>query len=211
MIPIQSHPPPFIQGRIQDLSEGGAPYEKWGGGRYTKSGGRAMYEKWGGGGQFASGPIYEKWGGGGQFASGPIYEKWGGGRAIRFRSDIRKVGGGGNSLQVRYEKWGGAVHFRSDIRKVGGGGGGGGAIRFRYDTKSGGGEFASGPIRKVERGGADTFVWHKENTLSLIINGYKEGAQALHTRARMNLNVVFNFIHSLIVFILEMEGGARAP
>ena len=31
-------------------------------------------------------------------------------------------GGGGNSLQVRYEKWG-AVHFRSDIRKVGGGGG----------------------------------------------------------------------------------------
>ena len=123
-----------LQGRIQDLSEGGAPYEKW----------------------------------------------------------------GGNSLQVRYTKsgGGGAVHFRSDIRKVGGGGGGG-AIRFRYDTKSGGGgggEFASGPIRKVERGRADTFVWHKENTLSLIINGYKEGAQALHTRARMNLNVVFNFI-----------------
>ena len=34
------------------------------------------------------------------------------------------------------------------------------------------------------------------------------GAQALHTRARMN---VFNCIHSLIVFILETEGGARAP
>ena len=65
----------------------------------------------------------------------------GGGGAVHFRSDIRKVGGGrGNSLQVRYEKW----------------------------------------------GGADTFVWHKENTLSLIIiNGYnfdQGGAQALHTR-----------------------------
>ena len=34
------------------------------------------------------------------------------------------------------------------------------------------------------------------------------GAQSLHTRARMN---VFNCIHSLIVFILETEGGARAP
>ena len=34
------------------------------------------------------------------------------------------------------------------------------------------------------------------------------GAQALHKRARMNLIVVFN---SLIVFILETEGGARAP
>ena len=85
--------------------------------------------------------------------------------------------------------------------------GGGGAIRFGSDTKSvweggGGGQFASGPIRKVggggdslrvryERwgGGGDTFVWHKENTLSLIINGYnfdQGGAQALHTRAQMN-------------------------
>ena len=60
------------------------------------------------------------------------------GGVVYFRSNIRKVGGGGNSLQVRYEKWG-AVHFRSDIRKVGGGGGGGGAIRFRSDMKSGGG------------------------------------------------------------------------
>ena len=48
--------------------------------------------------------------------------------------------------------------------------GGGGAVRFR----------------------SDTFVWHTENTLSLIINGYNfdqgrggggGGAQALHTRA----------------------------
>ena len=88
---------------------------------------------------------------------------------IRFGSDTKSVcgGGGGNSLQVRYEKWGG-----------------GGGV-----------------------------VWHKENTLSLIINGYnfdQGGAQALHTRARMNLIVVFNFIHSLIVFILDTEGGARA-
>ena len=71
--------------------------------------------------------------------SGPI-QKVGGGR---FRSDIRKVGGGG-----------GGGRFRSDIRKVGGGGGGGG--RFRSD------------IRKVGGGGvpfrfrSDTFG-HTEN------------------------------------------------
>ena len=114
---------------------------------------------------------------------------------------------------------GGTVHFRSDIRKVGGGGGG--SIRFR----------------------SDTFVWHTENTLALIINGYNFDRRGvlkhpehppwirhwiinytymymylstyylgiLHTRARMNLIVVFNCIHSLIVFILETEGGARAP
>ena len=39
---------------------------------------------------------------------------------------------------ARYEKGGWAVHFRSDIRKVGGGGGGR-AIRVRSITKSGGG------------------------------------------------------------------------
>ena len=51
--------------------------------------------------------------------------------------------------------------------------GGGGAIRFRYDTKSGGGgvRFRS-DTESGEGGGADTFVWHKENTSSLIINGY---------------------------------------
>ena len=84
------------------------------------------------GGQFASGPLRKV--GGGQFASGPL----------------RKVGGGGggNSLQVHYEKWGG-----------------GGAIRFRSITKSGGGggQFASGPLRKV--GGRDVSspigVWGK--------------------------------------------------
>ena len=48
------------------------------------------------------------------------------GGVVHFRSDTKSGGGrGGNSLQVRYEKWGGgggggAVHFRSDIRKVGG-------------------------------------------------------------------------------------------
>ena len=53
--------------------------------------------------------------------SGPI-QKVGG----RFRSDIRKVGGG--ALQVRYTKsgggggGGGGGRFTSDIRKVGGGG-----------------------------------------------------------------------------------------
>ena len=119
------------------------------------------------------------------------YEKWVGGGEGR----------GGILLQVRYEKWGGGGQFASGpIGKVGGGGGGG-AIRFRSDTKSG--------------GGGDTFVWHKENTLSLIvINSYnfdQGGAEALHTRARMSLIVVLNFIHSLIVFILETEGGARTP
>ena len=83
----------------------------------------------------------------------------------------------------------------------------------------GGGKSTSGPIyEKWGGGGGGTFVWHTENTLSLIINGYNfdqgvggGGAQALHTRARMNLIVVINCIHSLIVFILETEGGARAP
>ena len=122
----------------------------------------------------------------------------GGGNSLQVRYEKR--GGGGNSLRVRYEKWGGGGggQFASGpIRKVGGGGG----------------QFASGPIQKVG-GGGDTFVWHKENTLSIIINGYnfdQGGAQALHTRTRMNLIVVFNFIHSLIVFILETEGSARAP
>ena len=67
-------------------------------------------------------------------------------------------GGGDSPLQVRYTK----------IRKVGKGGGGGE-------------QFVSGPIRKVGGGGgggpdrfsSDTFVWHTENTLSLIMNGYK--------------------------------------
>ena len=85
------------------------------------------------------------------------------GGAVHFRSEIRKVGGGagGNSLQVRYEKWGGGGQFASGpIRKVGGG------------------QFASGPIRKVGGGPIP---------LLITINGYnfdQGGAQALHTRAR---------------------------
>ena len=48
------------------------------------------------------------------------YEK--GGWAVHFRSDIRKVGGGGgNSLQVHYEKWGGGQFPSGPLRKVGGG------------------------------------------------------------------------------------------
>ena len=54
----------------------------------------------------------------------------------------------GGALQVRYTKSeGGGGRFRSDIRKVRGGGGGG-ALQVRY-TKSeggGGGGGASGPI-----------------------------------------------------------------
>ena len=82
------------------------------------------------------------------------------------------------------------------IRKVGGGGGGGNSLQVRY-----------------EKWGEGRYLCLA--TLSLItINGYnfdQGGAQALHTRARMSLIVVFNFIYSLIVFILETEGGARAP
>ena len=67
------------------------------------------------------------------------YEKWGGGRcAVRIRSDTKRGGG--------------AVHFRSNTKKVGGGGGGG-AVHFRSNTKSvcgggGGGEgqSISGPM-----------------------------------------------------------------
>ena len=65
-------------------------------------------------------------GGGGGGASGPIYEKGGG---VRFRSYIRKVGGG--ALQVRYTK------------RARGGGGVSGPI---YEKWGGGGGCASGPI-----------------------------------------------------------------
>ena len=87
-------------------------------------------------------------------------------------------------LKVRPHTKSGGQFASGPIRKVGGGGGGG--------------QFASGPIQKVggggggdsqRWGGGDTFVWRKENTLSLIINGYnfdQGGAQALHTRERMN-------------------------
>ena len=123
---------------------------------------------------------------------------------LKVRPHTKSGGGGGGGggcspLQVRYTKSGGGHSLRVRYEKWGGGGGGGGrAIRF---TKSGGGGGGGG-------------VWHKENTLSLIINGCnfdQGGAQAHHTRARMNLIVVFYFIYSLIVFILETEGGARAP
>ena len=56
------------------------------------------------------------------------------------------------------------------IKVVGGGGGGGGG---------GGVQSTSGSIRKVGGGGggavrfrSDAFLWHTENTLSFIINGY---------------------------------------
>ena len=65
------------------------------------------------------------------------------------------------------------------VRKVGGGGGGGSPRQVRY-TKSGGEGGNSLQVRYQKRGGgggpvrfkSDTFVWHTENTLSLIINGY---------------------------------------
>ena len=101
-------------------------------------------------------------------------------------------GGGPSTSGPVYEKWGGnSLQVR---------GGGGHSLRDRYE--------------KCVCVCVGVCVWHKENTLSLIINGCnfdQGGAQALHTRARMNLIVVFNFIHSLIVFILETEGGVRAP
>ena len=52
--------------------------------------------------------------------SGPIQKVGGGGGGGRFRSDIRKVGGGAGASGPIYEKWGG--------------GGGGGPFRFRSDT-----------------------------------------------------------------------------
>ena len=73
------------------------------------------------------------------------------------------MGGGGGGK--------GGVRFRSEIRKVGGGV----AIRFRSDTKSG--ECDPLQVRDTKSGGgavrfrSDAFVWHTENTLSLI-NGY---------------------------------------
>ena len=126
---------------------------------------------------------------GGYLRSGPIRKVGEGGRGQFASGPIRKVGG---AIRFRSDtKSGGAIRFRSDTKS-------GGAIRFRSDTKSGG----EGRYLCLA-------------TLPLItINGYnfdQGGAQALHTHARMSLIVVFNFIYSLIVFILETEGGARAP
>ena len=139
-----------------------------------------------------------------------------GGGTVHFRSDIRKVGGGGgNSLQVRYEKWGGGGQFASgSIRKVCVCvcvGGGVNSLRVRYEKWRGGGGGGNSLQVRYEKWGG---VWHKENTLSLIINGYnfdQGGAQELHTCARMNLIVVFNFIHSLIVSFLRRRGVPEPP
>ena len=75
---------------------------------------------------------------------------------------------GGCLRSAPYEKWGGGgwgspLQVRYTKR-----GGGGGAIRFRSDTKSGGWGGGGGPVCFR----SDTFVWHTENTLSLIIDGY---------------------------------------
>ena len=127
------------------------------------------------------------------------------GGAVHFRSDIRKVGGG-RAICFRSDtkSGGGAIRFRSDTKKWGGGS----PLQVRYTKRGGGGgggQFASGTIRKVgggggggnslqvrygkwRGGGADTFVWHKENTLSLIINGYSfdQGGCSSTSHARAN-------------------------
>ena len=90
---------------------------------HTKSGGvvnfRSDIRKVGGGG-----------GGGGQFASGPI----------------RKVGGR-DSLQVRYEKWGGGGGDSLQTKSGGGGGGGGSPLQVRYTKSGGGGGGGASPLR----------------------------------------------------------------
>ena len=98
---------------------------------------------------------------GGCLRSGPIRKVGGGGSPLQVRYTKSVGGGGGGSpLQVPYTKsGGGAVHIRSDIRKVGGGGN---SLQVRYE------KWWGGPVRFR----SDTFVWHTENTLSLIINGY---------------------------------------
>ena len=58
---------------------------------------------------------------------------------------------------------------------------GGGAIRFRSDMKSG-------------EGGADAFVWHKENTLSLIINGYNFDQGGCSSTSHNELSFLILFI-----------------
>ena len=105
--------------RPHTKSGGGASgpiYEKWGGGalqvRYTKK-----VRKRGGALQVR----YTKSGGGGGGGGG----RGGGGR---FRSDIRKVEGGGASGPI-YEKWGGQSTSGPIYEKWGGGGGG--PVRFR--------------------------------------------------------------------------------
>ena len=112
-----------------------------------------------------------------------------------------------------------------------GGGGGGSTSGPIYEKREGDSPLQVRYTKSVWGGGgggqfADTFVWHTENTLSLIINGYnfdRGGCSStrseyatglkklyihvhvpttyylgiLHTRARMNLKLSF-----LIVFIL---------
>ena len=93
------------------------------------------------------------------------HTKSGGGQSTSGPIYEKWGGGGVNSLQVRYEKWGG--RGGNSLGQFAG------AIRFWSDTKRGG-------------GGADTFVWHKENTLSLNINGYNfdQGGSSSTSHAR---------------------------
>ena len=84
---------------------------------------------------------------------------------------------------ARYEKGGWAVHFRSDIRKVGGGGqyasgplrkvGGGGGGHFAscpLRKVGGGGQFASGPLRKVGGGGGNSLQGHSKNNCTTLVS-----------------------------------------
>ena len=56
--------------------------------------------------------------------------------------------------------------------------------------------YETNSLQESGEGGADTFVWHKENTLSLIINGYSfdqggcSSTSQVHTRL-MSFLIVF--------------------
>ena len=66
--------------------------------------------------------------------------------ASRHTSGVSRISARGGCLRSGpIRKVGRAVHFRSDIQKVGGGGGG--TIRYRSDTKSGKGGGGASPLQ----------------------------------------------------------------
>ena len=95
---------------------------------------------------------------------------WGGGGVQSASDPIRKVGGGGEVCsphQIRYEKGGGGGQSTSGPIQKSGGGGGGSPLQVQYKKCVGGGG-GGGAVHFR----SDAFLWHTENTSSLIINGY---------------------------------------
>ena len=124
---------------------------------------------------------------------------------------IRKVGGGGGGgLQSLTTGGGGGGQSAND---GGGGGGAGGGVQ----SLTTGGEgvqlltTGGGAVRLRRGGGGGPAKTPSAPLVPTPLKRLQFRPRGCSSTSRMNLFVVFNFIHSLILFILETEGGAQAP